>query len=246
MKTLCLFIISAFVLQVKADSSKLSEKELADVRQRLEAYDKGTLSFDEISGGVNVSNLARLTNMTVYFQTRSNDITTKMLLPISRSFVIVGGYSEGALLAKEYLNVYSNDCRGWYVLWAANERAGSYKEAFEAGTNAIKFGCEKNLAVTGADALRVGRVDVVENLLVPRMLARKDSEPDESSRREIITFLVYYSANTTNEALYIKALRGAKPTDVKASPELRRCINTGCQIFKTKEAEQICKELTKN
>jgi hypothetical protein len=246
MKILSLLVLSVHLLEAKADLPQLSEKEAAEVRQRLEAYDNGRVSFDEISGSENVVNLARLTNMTLYFRMRSNDVTIKMLLPISRSFVIVGGYSAASQLAKQYLNVYSNDCRGWYVLWAANERAEAYNEALEAGTNAIKFGCERNLAVTGADALRIGRVDVVEKLLVPRMLARKDSEPDASSRREIITFLVYYSVNSTNEALYLKALRSVKPGDVRESADLLRCVRAGCELFKSRETEQLCRQLIKN
>jgi hypothetical protein len=240
--TLLLSLSTAAQLLV-AGPAQLSDKDVNQIKQRLAAYEAGKLSFDEISGTVNATNMALLTNMTVYFRMQSNEITTKMLLPISRSFAIIGRYSDSVLLAKRYLNVYSNDCRGWYVLSAAHAMAESHDEALEAGTNALVFGCEDNLTSIGADALRVNRMDVVENMVVPRMLAKKDFESDKHYKMEMVTFLTLYSLVSTNESLYIKALNGVKRSDVRDRPDLRDCVKEGCKLFKAKEAEQICKEL---
>jgi hypothetical protein len=77
------------------------------------------------------------------------------------------------------------------------------------------------------------------------MLAKKDSEPDRDDRMSLIAFIAYYGLNSTNEALYIKALRGVKRSDLRDRSDLRRTIKDGCELFKTKEAEQICKELNR-
>ncbi|HEX5222343.1 MAG TPA: hypothetical protein VFZ59_22510 [Verrucomicrobiae bacterium] len=244
MRKLIFIIYLCSVTQLtKAGSVQLSEKEMNQIKQRLEAYEASKLSFDEISGTVNVTNMALLTNMTAYFRMRSNDVTTKMLLPISRCFVIVGEYSDARALAQRYLNVHSNDCRGWNILFVANDNAESYDAAVQTGTNALSFGCEENLPALGAAALRVHRTDVLENLVIPRMLAKKDSDPDSQYRQEMRTFLAYYSVISTNETLFVKALRGVKRNDVGPGSDLGRCIKEGCELFKTKEAERICREL---
>jgi len=122
----------------------------------------------------------------------------------------------------------------------------SYGEALQAGTNALRFGCEENLPAIGASALKVDRIDVVEKIVIPRMLAKKDSEPNKNDRMGLIAFLAYYGLNSTNEALFIKALRDVKRNDLRDRSDLRHTIKDGCGLFKSRETEQICKQLIEN
>ncbi len=226
-----------------AEASPLSENESHQIRQNLEAFERGMLTLDQISGPEYVE-LAALTNITTYFMAHSNEVTLKMLLPISRSFVVTGNSSDGALLAKKYLNVYSNECRAWDILLGAQSSAHLYGEALQTGTNALRLGCENNIVIVGILALDAGRNDLMENMIVPRLLVLKDTEKGVDKKREMLNVLVMHSVNTTNRALFVKSLRGVTLVDLKANPHLRGCVRSGCRLFDAKETEKLCDELT--
>src|SRR6478736_7443190 len=146
MKLLFLWVAligAAFVLVgFGSESTPLSEAESRQVRQRLQAYERGELTFHEVSSAAFQTNAVAITNLARFYQTHSNEVTVPMLLPISRCMAVIGRGREAATLAQRYLNVYSNDCRAWDILFAAKMIAKSYTEAIEVGTNALAHGCE--------------------------------------------------------------------------------------------------------
>ncbi len=221
----------------------LSEKQSNEIKQRLEAYERGALTLEEIAGPKNITDASIFTNMTVYFEAHSNQVTLKMLLPISQCFLLTGGFSEAARLARDYLNVYSNDCAAWGVLVPAKAMTESYGEALRAGTTALQNGCEKQIAPIGLMALNAQRFDLLENTIIPRLLIIKDAEKDLKIRREMLNVLVMYSVIATNKDLYVKALRGETARDLGDNLDLRRCVQRGCELFKAKETEKLCREL---
>lgn len=246
MKTLCALILALCLLiaptVAHADSTQLSDKELNQTKQRLQAYERGLLTFEEISGAQNITNLPVITNIVFFYQNHSNEVTLKMLLPVSRCYMIMGKSSEAGALATKYLNVFSNDCRAWDILYASKAYEGSYDKAFEIGTNALALGCEKNLITLGMIALQTGHSDTVEKL-VPRLLALKNKEADPPTKREMLSLLTCYSVITTNKQLFISALQGEKAKDLRPNRDLQSWVKKGCELFKAKETEQICKEL---
>jgi len=154
----------------------------------------------------------------------------------------MGKAEEAAFLVTKYLNVNSNDCRAWDILFSARCYGESYDKALIAGTNALAFGCEKNVTTIGMVLLEARRFDLVDKLITPRLLALKSSE-DRESKREALNLLVLYGLFITNKQLYISALEGVHARDLGNNQDLRDNIKRGCQIFNTKETEQLCKEL---
>lgn len=228
---------------VGGQTSFLSETENRKTEKRLRDYAAGVVSFEEISGAANSTNLISITNLARYYQTHSNSIGVKELLPISRCLVLTGNHLDATSAASAYLNIYSNDCRGWNILFAANLGTSNYGKALEAGTNSLRFGCDDNLVPLGMLALEAKQHAIIESEILPRLMIRKDVETDVEIRREVLNFLVAFSVQRQNEELFVKALRGVSARDLGRNQDLRQWIKRGCGIFRAKETEKLCEQL---
>lgn len=226
-----------------AQTNKLSEAEDAKIAARLRDYLSGAISFDEISRPGSDGNLTAVTNLVLYYQAHSNSIKAEELLPISRCLLLTGKSSEAASAVFTYINVHTNDCRAWDILFAAKLQLSLFSEAVEIGTNSLRFGCEKNLVPLGMLALQLRRDDIIKEMVIPRLLRQKDTEKDVIIRREILNFLVAYSVEVKDKELYVRALDGVEARDLGFNQDLRKWVKKGCQLFKAKETEKLCGEL---
>src|ERR1044072_4541710 len=150
---------------------KLTDEESAEVKKMLQEFDSGKLGLDEIT-----STKDNAKKIVAYFLAHTNDVSVKMKLPISRVYAGFQNYPAAAALAKDYLNVYTNDARGWDILGAANIMLDSYDEALSALTNAVRYGSDRNLIGLCKMAMETKRFDVLETLALPRMLIAKDAK----------------------------------------------------------------------
>jgi hypothetical protein len=94
----------------------LGTNETSQIKQKLEMYEKGKITLDELTPEKAESG----ENLIAYYLSHTNEVTVKMKLPISRCFAGSGMFPEAARLSGEYVRVYSNDWRGWKILGGAN------------------------------------------------------------------------------------------------------------------------------
>lgn len=224
------------------ESKTITEREATDVRQKLQEFEKGNISLDEASG---ISMPDGGSKIVVYYLLHTNDVSIKMKLPISRCFAMQGDYTEAAKLAQEYINVYSNDWHGWKVVAAAKLMMQSYGEAVSAYTNAIRLGDEEDYVGLGGAAWAADRLDILRDMVVPRLLIFKDDSKrfSERQRLDMRKILIVYSLRSDKRDIFIKALDGVKVEDILSRSDLKNVVASGCERFKAKETEKICRSL---
>ena len=100
----------------------------------------------------------------------TNEVTTKMKLPIAKSYAVWARDLQSAELAQDYVDTYSNDWRGWRVLGGSKLMMKSYSEAVDALTKAARLGDDGNYSGLGAAALMADRLDVFRSIALPHLL----------------------------------------------------------------------------
>jgi hypothetical protein len=228
------------VLRAADISFLLTAEDAADVKQKLMLFEKDQITLTNLTDSPD----GCLKIMT-YFLTHTNEVTTKMKLPISRSFANWSKYPEAAKLAQEYLNVYSNDWRGWRVLGGTKVLMKSYDEAIVALTNAIRLGDDENYIALGGAALAVERMDVFESMVAPHLLVMLDDTKryTEEKRFEMRGVLLAYALNVKKQGIFVKAADGFDAKDILANEGLRDQIAYGCEMFKGKDIDKIRQKL---
>ncbi len=225
-----------------AESFRLTSKDVAEVREKLEKYVEGKLTLEEATDGEEWGK-----KVIAYHLAGTNEVSVKMKLPIARCYAIFSSYTNAARLASEYVNVYTNDVRGWDLLAGAKIAQRSFDEAVAAGTNAIRLGSQRNLALLGGAALAIDRMDVLESMIVPRLLVLKDvaGTPDEE-KGPMINTLVVYSLNANKKEVFVKAIEGVDAALILSDHRLKRNVELGCEYFETKESEKLYNQIKRS
>ncbi|MCO5052679.1 MAG: hypothetical protein M9920_10280 [Verrucomicrobiae bacterium] len=252
--TLALVMVFSFLSTAQERSKELkklfpplTKAEAEEIRNELEQYDKGKVPVEEVPKVVNEANMGKIV---AYHLAHTNGITTKMKLPIGRSYAMFSLYPEAAELAREYVNTYSNDWKGWSLLAGAKAGLKSHDEALMAATNVVRLGSERNIATIGLLALSTDRVDIFENLLLKRLLVLKDATTNSVQDRltgqdklEIVTALVAYSLKAKKEEVFNQALKNVSAAQIKASEALRTYAEGGCEVFGSEATKKLCERL---
>lgn len=235
------FQLFCFLCPAEGQILSPTRSDNAEVRQKLEAFDKGDLSLDDTAP----NSPEWCKKVVAYYFLHTNDISAKMKLPISRCFVVLNDFPETAKLAAEYVNVYSNDWRGWSMLGGAKLMMDSYNDAIAAMTNAIRLGDEKNYAGLGAAALKMQRMDILRDTVVPHLLLLKDDvqKYSKQKRLEMREVLVGYAINADKRDVFLKTLEGVDINDILSLPDLNNLVTLACEQFSGKEIDKIRQEL---
>jgi len=222
-------------------SAQNADYSAADTRTKLRAFEMGKLSLDELSALPNICD-----DLADFYFAHTNEVTTKMKLPISRCFAALKKYSEASTLAHDYVAVYSNDWHGWRIVGGANLMLKSYEDALVALTNAVRLGDEGNYVALGLAAIPLKRVDVLKSMVVPHLLELKDSG-EISDRLDMIGVLVVYALLEGREDIFIKALEGLKSEDVKyliaREDTVKESVMLGWKQFHPKKLQSLCQEI---
>ena len=232
----CTSILCAAEVQIPS----LTSHETTEVQRRLEAFEHGKTTLENIT-----DNPEWTLQFIAYYSSRTNDVTTKMKLPISRSFAVWSKYPEAANLAQDYINVYSNDWRGWRVLGGAKLVMGSYNEAISALTNAARLGDEANYVGLGMAALAANRLDVLDSIVVPHLLILKNDGArfSKKERLEMRGVLVAYALQANKEEIFVKAIEDVDVNDIVSQEQLKAKVVRGCEQFKSKDLDKICQQI---
>ncbi len=245
MKLLILTIFAAlgFACVLCADETaeiSLTTNEQTAVRQQLQAFDRGEITLEETTEPGGESGCQKLV---AYHLMHTNDVTTKMKLPISRRYGAMGKYQDAVRLAQEYVGVYSNDWHGWRILGSANLFMNNFNAALHAYTNAVRLGDDLSYAALGLAALKTDRLDIVSNM-VPRLVALKTSKlTSRNQSLQLATDLVIYSLRTNQKDLFMKAVEGFDPKEILAHDDVAFLVKQGCEQFKGGETDRLCQKL---
>ncbi|HSY74446.1 MAG TPA: hypothetical protein VK810_03165, partial [Dongiaceae bacterium] len=132
------FVIFGLATAASADDLQnflITTNQAAEIKQKLEAFEKGDINLDETA-----PSMGGCQKLIDYYSLHTNDVSIKMKLPICRCFAALDKYPEAERLATEYLDVYSNDWRGWKILGVAYLKMANYSAAVEALTNSARLG----------------------------------------------------------------------------------------------------------
>ncbi len=255
MKLLCNIVFTGItLLWLVSGCSKTNtvgqagDLQTSDVKSRLNDFDQGKLSLEEITG-IEKWGKEWPVQLLAYYESHKKEVTPKMKIAISRCYAGFKRFSESAELAQQYVNVYSNDARGWDILAGARIAGGSLNEGFVAGTNALRLGREANMAGIAITALKLEQFEVFEKNMLPRMLVIKDAGNavnfTEEDRLEIVNVLVNYSLMRDKKEIFIRALENLTLTPAITNySDLVENIQAGCNAFGTQETVKICKQLS--
>ncbi len=240
-KTYFLMIIGfiwTFSISGEETRFQLSAADFAAIRQKLEAFEKGTLSLEALTK-------EKETGLQIirYYLENSNSITTKMKLPVSRCFAAVGKFPEAATLAEQYVETYSNDWHGWRILSSASGLLSDFDSALSAGTNAVRFGDNISAISTSFYGLKLERLEVVESLF-PKLLDLIESNTISANDREgAIGAAVICSVRLKKENYFLRVLKAVKLEELTSRDDyLKAVLQEACRQFKSKEAEEFCEK----
>jgi hypothetical protein len=220
--------------------SQLSEKDTVAVAKNLDSFDNGSATLDSLTGSQEGT-----MRILEYYVMHTNEVTTKMKLPIAKSYAVWGKYPEAAELAQDYVGTYSNDWRGWRVLGGSKVAMKSYNEAVDALTKAERLGDNGNYSALGGAALMADRLDVFESIALPHllMLANDTKGFPERERNQMRGLLIVYALRTENESIFLKAIDKVNMRDISQWEELKNLIAQGCARFNGSDIDTIRKEL---
>jgi hypothetical protein len=244
MKTLIIkFLIWGLATVAFADDAlviSLTENEQSEIRQKLEAYEKGAMTLDELSGNGN-GKLAQ--EIIAYYLSHTNDETVKMKLPISRCFAGFDRYQEAEKPAADYVQVYSNDWHGWKLLGGANLFFGNFDAAIGALTNSAALGDDGSYAPLAVASLKPNRLDVFQNI-IPHLLVLKRSEPTrEINPLDMVLVLAASSLKANKQDVFIQALDGLDAKQILSRGNLKQLVETGCERFKGADIDKVRLEM---
>src|SRR5260221_12952699 len=109
----------------------LTTNETVEIEQKLASFEKGTATLESLTDSQENTKM-----FLEYYLSHANKVTTRMKLPIAKSYAVWGKYPEAIELAQDYVNVYSNDWHGWRVLGGCKLAMKSYNGAVDALTKA--------------------------------------------------------------------------------------------------------------
>ena len=211
--------------------------DTSEVQNKLEQFEKGGITLNDLTEDATFAK-----QLTSYYTLHSNKISLKMKLPVSRVLAMSGQFKPAIELASEYIQVYSNDWRGWRILGGANVMLHDFPAALHAYTNATRLGDTASYSQLSGVAMALDRLDILrENL--PRLLELKKNSTEDVIPLDIVEFLVFYSIKTENPKIFVQALDGVKAEDIQSRKDLTEIVKKGCEQFQAKETDNLCRAL---
>ena len=241
LSSLCFGLAALTVQESQGQQDSASALSNQSVGAQLRAFDAGTITFDEL-----FQNPAQkwCEAVAAYYEAGTNEITTKMKLPIARCMIRMERYKDSAKLAGDYTKVYPRDVQGWTILGWSQSAMKDYKEAVESLTRAVKLGDDESYVALGANALGADRDGVLRDIVVPHLLALKDrSSIPKDKRLEMRTVLVACAAKLDKEDIFVSALRGAKAEEIVAYPDLAKIVKQCWEQFHSPESREIRRKI---
>jgi hypothetical protein len=230
------FNLASVLLAVDLQYFSITTNQAAEVKQTLDAYEKGKLTLQDLNENAGTEGCRKLVG---YYLLHTNEITAKARLPIGRSFAGFNLFSEATNLGAQYATVFSNDWHGWRLLGASYNSLNLSNESIHAYSNAVKLGDKDSYASLAQVSLKNNRLDLVKDML-PQLFSLKDNpQTPEKNKLNLITILIFYSVRTHQKDIFIKTLEGEDMKQILQNWMVKNNVRAGCKIFKGEDIDKI-------
>ena len=233
---LAIFNLANILFAVDLQYFSITTNQAAEVRQTLDAFEKGKLTLQDLNENTGTEGCRQLVG---YYLLHTNEISVKAKLPIGRSFAGFNLFSEATNLGAQYATVFSNDWHGWRLLGAAYNSLNLSNESFHAYGNAIKLGDKDSYAPLAQVALKNNRPDLVQEIL-PQLFSLKDNpQTPQKNKLNLITILTFYSVKARQKDVFIKTLEGEDMKQILQNWMVKNNVRAGCKVFKGEDIDKI-------
>jgi len=222
------------------DYFSITTGQASDMHQKLDAFERGKISLDDLNEKAGADGCRILIG---YYFLHTNDISTRVKLPVGRCFAGFGIYPEAIKMAKEYVNIYSNDWRGWRLLGASYASINASNEAVYAYGNAVKYGDKDSYEPLAGEAAQSGQLDVVKGILPQLMALKSDRQISKESRLNLISILLFYSLKTDQKNIFVQTIEGENMKEMLSHDKVRLNITSGCEFFSGADIDKIKQEM---
>src|SRR5690348_8667216 len=163
MKLIIIAIINVVLVESTLHAGDLMDFSITtnqafQIRQQLNSYDQGTISLKELGEKASKDKWRQIIG---YYLLHSNSVSEKCKLPIARCYAQFHKISEATRLGEEYINVYSNDWRGWRLLGYCYFAVNSNEKAMHAYQRAAELGDKESYEPLAGIAIQNRDWDVV-------------------------------------------------------------------------------------
>ncbi|HVU26196.1 MAG TPA: hypothetical protein VHG71_00400 [Verrucomicrobiae bacterium] len=241
MKFILPFLILGLATSVLADdlqNSLSSTNQIVTAKQKLDLFENGKITLEDLT--TNKENCDELAD---YYLLHKNEISTKSKLVIGRCYALEGAYPDAIRLTQEYVNIYSNDFRGWRVLGGSYALMNSFDKSIQAYKNAIQLGDTNSYESLALAAMQGNRMDIMGEIASQLMALKNSSLTSKQDRINLITILLFYSAKTYQKDLFIKTLEGENMKEILQDNKVKQDVISGCGLFKGADIDKIRQEM---
>ncbi len=190
-----------------------------------------------------ITNAEQSRELIGYYLSHTNEMSLKGELLISRCFFGFGLYTNAIELARQYLNVYSNDFRAWNMLGTSYMMVKSPDEAVKAFTNAVQLGYKKSYTALAGAALQSGQWDVVQSIIPQLMALQESKDLSQDDKLDLVVILLGYSIKTEDKEIFVNELNGVDAKQILSRDDLKQLVTFGCQSFHGKDIDKIRQEM---
>jgi hypothetical protein len=237
------FLIFGLATAAFADGERnfsITTNQAVVIEQKLNDYEKGKLNWADFGENAGDEQWRQLIG---YYLLHTNDISTKAKLPIGRCYAQFHAIPKAMKLGEEYVNVYSNDWRGWRLLGYCYDVMNYTNEAIRAYGNAARLGNKISYEQLAGFAIKSDRLNIVGDI-VPQLLAlKKAKQTPEEDKLSIISILIAYSIKTDKREIFVEALEETDMRKILLDDSLKQDVTLGCRIFAGKDIEKIRQEM---
>ena len=206
----------------------ITSNQAAVIGQKLKDYEVGKLDLESFGEKAQSDEWRQLIG---YYLLHTNDISTKAKLPVGRCYAQFNMIAQATQLGEEYVNVYSNDWRGWRLLGYCYDVSDNANKAILAYSNCAELGHTLSYEQLGGCAARNNRWDVVKSI-APQLLAlEKSKATPQDTKLNVITILLMYSMAKGQKEIFVETLQGENMNDILQNKGVRQDVTSGLEIF---------------
>ncbi len=233
---LAIFSLANVLFAVDLQYFSITTNQSAEIKQTLDAFENGKLTLQDLNEKAGTEGCRKLVG---YYLLHTNEITVKARLPIGRCFNGFNLFPEATNLGAQYVAVFSNDWHGWRLLGAAYNSLNLSNESIHAYSHAIKLGDQNSYAPLAQVALKINRLDLVQEML-PQLFSLKDNpQTPEKNKLNLISILIFYSVRAHQKDIFIKTLAGEDMKQILQNWMVKNNVRAGCKVFKGEDIDKI-------
>ena len=231
-----IFNLANVLLAVDWQYFSITTNQAAEVKQTLDAFEKGQLTLQDLNEQAGTEGCRQLVG---YYLLHTNEISVKAKLPIGRSFAGFNLFPEATNLGAQYVTVFSNDWHGWKLLGTAYNSLNLSNESIHAYAIAVKLGDGDSYVSLAKVALKYNRPDLVQEILPQLFSLKNNPQTPQKNKLNLITILTFYSVQARQKDVFIKTLKGEDMKQILQNWMVKNNVRAGCKVFKGEDIDKL-------